>query len=219
MTFDGIHCEASILDFMEFWNMKKHITPQRLQVGTYKISNIYYLNGDNRMPIAIATYKGPNWYKSDLKPRHIKLQSLYNTSSIGPKLEFPAEDLPNCCLYINELNIISEPNAKTKFSVEWNVNLEDEDEAFIKSCMEYGNEIEIESGDIIDPEFAAIEFDCMSEDGAIVIKGEYSELLNIHYDLEIHMGTIIVDDAPDFNEDEQYHLDEDGADLSSSTNK
>lgn len=98
---------------------------QSLQLGTYQIQNAYIeMHNGKEVPMADAIFMGLGWSKFDSKPRQIRLQGLYNFSSIGPIDLFPKNDIKSLNLYIVEIiDLVERPhplnNLKMQYLVKW----------------------------------------------------------------------------------------------------
>lgn len=101
--------------------------PQAPQKGNYLITGVSYeLHNGKPMPMAEVIFQGFGWTKPDYKPRVIRLRGLYNKSSLGPKEQFPQQDIQS--LYLHQLIItdkiekpdFKDPN-KTIYALIWDV--------------------------------------------------------------------------------------------------
>lgn len=94
------------------------------QIGRYKVFKAYYeIPGNRNSAVAEGIFMEFDWNKFDLKLRKIRLRSLYNSCSEGPKQEFPLENLNNHYLLIHDMYEDKHPTdpQKTNYCVLWEV--------------------------------------------------------------------------------------------------
>jgi len=93
---------------------------QAPQIGTYQVLDIYSELGNGQTVImADVIYKGPNWSDFDRIPRQLRLQGLFNKSSIGPKEEFKGANIGNLNHHLIIITNKIEDHENKKFSIEW----------------------------------------------------------------------------------------------------
>lgn len=95
------------------------------QIGRYKVLKAYYeiVNG-KRSPVAEVIYMEFGWTKFDFKVRKVRLRSFYNKCSVGPKDEYPIENMRNHFLLIHDMYEQVHPTDSTKiqYCVLWGVD-------------------------------------------------------------------------------------------------
>jgi hypothetical protein len=94
------------------------------KIGRYLILDSYNeLHNGKLCPVANVMYMEFGWSKFSNKIGKIRLRSLYNESSEGPKLDYPIHNLYQHYLLINDMYVTTDPNNlnKTNYSVLWSV--------------------------------------------------------------------------------------------------
>lgn len=93
---------------------------QAPQIGTYQVLDIYSeLQNGQTVIMADVIYKGPNWSDFDRIPRQLRLQGLFNKSSIGPKEEFKGANIANLNHHLITITNKVEDHENQKYSIEW----------------------------------------------------------------------------------------------------
>jgi hypothetical protein len=104
--------------------MKNSKSLQAPQIGLYQVLNAYFeVHNGKRTPVAEVFYKAHHWTKLDPMPRRIRLRSLTNPSSIGPKNEFSVTNLRYKILKVS--NKFERPHpekvGKLQYGLEWDI--------------------------------------------------------------------------------------------------
>lgn len=109
---------------------------------------------------------GTGYYKTERSPVYrnyeikVRLHSLYNPSSIGPKEKIQAVDLPRYLVHIQNLEVLSNPNPPFTdlYKVTWNIIVDENHQAIIDEhsainaefILQEQEEREFEDGFLID---------------------------------------------------------------------
>ena len=99
------------------------------------------MHNGKEVPMADAIFMGLGWSKFDFKPRTIRLQGLYNTSSIGPIELFPKEYIKSLDLHmIQIIDLIERPHplneTKMQYLVRWDAYKPSNYDELIQEDME-----------------------------------------------------------------------------------
>ena len=104
------------------------------QIGMYQVLKAYdEMHNGKPTPIAEVIFKQFSWAKFDYKVRKIRLRSLYNSSSVGPKEQYPSDSLYLHYLLIHDMFEMEDPKNPQKklYAVNWEVSKPDNYDALI----------------------------------------------------------------------------------------
>ncbi|AMQ01722.1 hypothetical protein AY601_4902 [Pedobacter cryoconitis] len=146
----------------------KHQAPQ---IGRYQVLKAYNeMHNGKETPVAEVLYMQFNWTEFDTKIRKVRLRSLYNSNSEGPKQDFPIDKLYLHYLLINEMHEtnISE---KPQYCVKWEVIKPDNYNELIEEDNEIAadfllcDQVMFSNKEYIDLELSAVEMDqCLADE-------------------------------------------------------
>jgi hypothetical protein len=147
--------------------------PQGLQLGTYQIQNAYIeMHNGKQVPMATAIFMGLGWSKFDFQPRTIRLQGLYNSSSIGPKESYPKDNIQSLNLYMVQImDLVARPNPlnelKMQYLVRWDAYKPSNYDELIQEEMEIFGDIlindDIEAANLEELNSIAMDFLIMDQ--------------------------------------------------------
>jgi len=102
----------------------ENMIARKPQIGRYKVLNAYYeVEHGIKSPVAEVIFMEFGWTKFDFKVRKVRLRSLYNKCSNGPKEEYSIENLNQHYLLIKDMYEEENPASpgKVNYCVQWEV--------------------------------------------------------------------------------------------------